>query len=326
MNPPTQCFSPNPLVSIVVPAFNHESYVKTCLDSVFNQSYREIELLIINDGSSDKTHQEIQNWIDNCPPRFIRFQYINRENFGLTKTLNQGLEWSQGKYFSSIASDDILAEDKIKLLVSELEKKGTSFSAAFGNAKFIDDLGQDFSMKIEDIHGSIVGKTTLFLEYYTHERKFDFRDPEYFGTYPSLLAGNYLPAMSNLLRTSCIREVGGWTSGNTVEDWELWLKLSKTTRFCYVDEIVAFYRWHESNASKVKRERILRDSIKLLEKERDFAVSNAYQEYFYPVFFYNIKLLKEVDFKEFQKKLLSLLMDFRFIRFAFKKILRRGNA
>ncbi|WP_211327997.1 glycosyltransferase family 2 protein [Algoriphagus antarcticus] len=316
----------NNLVSIIVPAFNHEDYVEICLESIFNQTYAEIELLIVNDGSTDQTHQKIQNWLEKCPDRFLRVEYINRENRGLTNTLNQGLKWANGIYFSAIASDDILEIDKISLLVSELEKKGESYGAAFGNAKFIDGKGEAISLEIKDSTGAVITKTALFLEHYTYGRKFNFRDPAYFGTYSSLLAGNYLPAMSTLVRTESIREEGGWTAGNTVEDWEMWLKLSKNSRFAYVDQIVASYRWHEGNTSKIKRERILRDSIKLLENEMSYATVNSYHNGFFPVYLFNVRLLKEFDRKEYKKKMIKLLLNKSFLRFVSIKIRQRRNA
>jgi alpha-1,3-rhamnosyltransferase len=315
----------NKLVSIIVPAFNHEDYVEICLESIFKQTYLEIELLIINDGSTDQTHQRIQNWLEKCPDRFLRVEYINRENRGLTNTLNQGLDWANGIYFSAIASDDILEIDKIDLLVFELEEKGQSYAAAFGNAKFIDGNGEAISLEIKDSTGTAIIKAALFLEYYTYGRKFNFRDPAYFGTYISLIAGNYLPAMSTLVRSESIRAVGGWTSGNTVEDWELWLKLSKNFRFAFVDQIVASYRWHEGNASKVKRERILRDSIKLLENEMTYATANSYHDRFFPVYLFNVKLLKEFDRKEYKKKMAKLMINKSFIRFISIKIRERRN-
>jgi alpha-1,3-rhamnosyltransferase len=316
----------NKLVSIIVPAFNHEDYVEICLESILKQTYPEIELLIINDGSSDGTDLRIQNWLEKCPDRFLRVEYVSRDNRGLTNTLNQGLEWANGLYFSAIASDDILEIDKISILVSELEKKGDQYAAAFGNARFIDGKGEGISLEIKDSNGRLITKTPLFLEHYTYGRKFDFRDSVHFGTYSSLLAGNYLPAMSTLVRTESIRKVGGWTSGNTVEDWEMWLKLSKNSRFAYVDEIVASYRWHEGNASKVKRERILRDSITLLEKEMSYVASNSYHASFFPVYLFNVNLLKEFDRNVYKKKMIKLLLNKSFLRFVSIKIRQRRNA
>ncbi|MFT4856190.1 MAG: alpha-1,3-rhamnosyltransferase [Algoriphagus sp.] len=325
MKPQNNPLKSDKLVSIIVPAFNHENYVEICLESIFQQTYPQIELIIINDGSTDQTHSRIQNWLAKCPDRFKRLEYINRDNRGLTNTLNQGLEWAEGEYFSAIASDDILAIDKIRLLVAALEEKGASFAAAFGNAKFIDSEGKEISLEIKDTKGLVITETPLFLDHYTFGRKFDFKDPAYFGTYPSLLAGNYLPAMSMLVRTSSIREVGGWTSGNTVEDWEMWLKLSKNFSFCFVDQTVASYRWHDGNASKVKREQILRDSIKLLENEMTFATANSYNDAFFPVYLFNVRLLKEFDTKKYNRKMIKLLINISFLRFVSKKIRQRRN-
>ena len=85
----------------------------------------------------------IKSYEQKCQERFVRFEYRNRENKGLSSTLNEMLDWSHGKYFSAIASDDILLFNKISLLVYELEKLGDSYAVAFGNAKFIDDNSEE---------------------------------------------------------------------------------------------------------------------------------------------------------------------------------------
>ena len=132
-----------PLVSVCVPAYNHEKYVAESIQSIIDQDYKNIELIIINDGSKDKTDEVIKSYEQKCQERFVRFEYRNRENKGLSSTLNEMLDWSKGKYFTGIASDDILLFNKISLLVYELEKLGDSYAVAFGNAKFIDDNSEE---------------------------------------------------------------------------------------------------------------------------------------------------------------------------------------
>ena len=216
-----------PLVTAVIPVYNHEKYVVESIRSILNQTYQNIELIVLNDGSKDRSHQMILPLVEECQRRFARFEYINRENIGLCATLNQALAWAKGEYFSGLASDDVALPEKIQVLVDALEAKGPSYAAAFGNAWFIDDAGERISLDKDDRVTNSENREALadVMGQYTRGRSIDPKGEE-FGTYPTLMAGNYLPAMSNLVRMSAIREAGGWTPGNVVEDVEMWLKLS----------------------------------------------------------------------------------------------------
>lgn len=313
------------LVTIVIPAYNHEKFVKTCLDSAAAQTYSNLELLIINDGSTDSTHEVIQDWLKNPEAKFKRIEYISQTNKGLTATLNSALNWARGKYISPIASDDIMCPDKISLLVESLEQKGDGFAAAFGNAQFIDEIGDFVNLEIKDRDGYVLSSQHLFLDYYTYGRNLDFYNPKVFGSYSSLLTGNYLPAMSCLIRTDFIRNVGGWTAGNSVEDWELWLKLAKNHSFAFINQIVALYRLHGNNATKVKREQILRDSLWLLENEKTYALKENLHRYFYSVYQFNLRMLKEFDPKLTRKKRFHLFRDKEFYQYFLKRFKNKFN-
>ena len=120
-----------PLVSACIPAYNHEKYVAEAIESVINQDYKNIELIIINDGSKDKTNEVIMSFEEKCKERFVRFEYRNRENRGLSATLNEIIEWSQGKYFTGVASDDVMLKNKVSLLVDKLENLDETYAVAF---------------------------------------------------------------------------------------------------------------------------------------------------------------------------------------------------
>ena len=197
-------------------------------------------------------------------------------------TLNEMVDWAEGKYFTGCASDDILLPSKISLLVEKLESSDDSYSVAFGDAIFIDDNSNEvFIDRKTGEYTTEENGYKFFLDYYTFERDFDYKDEKSFGSYKTLLAGNYLPAMSYVIKLDKIREVGAWTSGNTIEDWEMWLKLSKDYKFAYIDEPVAFYRWHDSNTCKTMKFELVRDSLQLLEEEKNYAFSKGYKSAFY---------------------------------------------
>lgn len=113
----------NPEVSVIVTAYNHELYVKQCLQSIFSQTYINIKLLIINDGSKDNTDSVIKSVINESP--FSTTKYINQENRGVCKTRNTGLEWNDSEFVIFVDADDFLDNDFIYKMVrlAENEKK-----------------------------------------------------------------------------------------------------------------------------------------------------------------------------------------------------------
>jgi alpha-1,3-rhamnosyltransferase len=265
-----------PLVTAVIPVYNHERYVVESIQSILNQTYRNIELIILNDGSKDRSHEMVLSLVEECKRRFVRFEYINRENIGLSATLNQALGMARGVYFTAQASDDVAFPEKIELLVNILEAKDPTHAAAFGNATFIDDNGQQILL---DENGRVHHETTSttftsYLDFRTSRGKvLDYRSDD-FGSYTTLLSHNYLPAMSNIVKTELIRQVNGWTDGNASEDWEMWRKLSKNYKFVYIDRSLAYYRWHNGNSVKVTSNKLKLSSLLLLKKEKQYCMQN----------------------------------------------------
>jgi len=250
----------SPLVTVVIPAYNHERYVVDGIRSIINE--------------------KIASLTEECTRRFARFEYIDRVNVGLSATLNQALSIARGTYFSVLASDDIAYPNKIDTLVYALEANGAAFAAAFGNAQFIDENGRTISMVKSGRFsgGDNNEEVDNCLDYYSTSRKFTYTGAE-FGSYKTLIAGNYLPSMSNVVRTAAISEVGGWTPGNVMEDWEMWLKLARKRKFLLVDEPLAFYRWHDLNTAKTMANGLVDASLLVLNGERAFCVQNNLLSY-----------------------------------------------
>jgi alpha-1,3-rhamnosyltransferase len=310
-----------PLVSIGIPAYNHENYVASCIESLINQDYQNIEVIIINDGSQDNTHEVIMNCISECKDRFVRFEYRNRENKGLSATLNEMIKWSQGKYFSAFASDDILLENKISLLVDKLENLDETYAIAFGNAIFIDERGKKIYI---DKSGELCDKergVNLFIEYFAlvSNRIMSLKDPAYFGTYQSFLKGNYLPAMSYIAKLDKIKDVGGWTDKNTIEDWEMWLKLSKKYKFAYIDKPVALYRLHQNNSTKTHAKDIVLDCLRILKKEKQYAIINNFENEYYEQLIRIVFELRRFSFCHFLVELFRNVTQYTFVKMLIKK-------
>ena len=110
------------LVSIIVPCYNGEKYISRFLDSIINQTYKKIELIIIDDGSTDNTHIIIEGYREKLKNEGMNLKYIYQTNQGQAEALNKGLEIVMGEYLTWLDSDDILTKDSIEKKVNFLKK------------------------------------------------------------------------------------------------------------------------------------------------------------------------------------------------------------
>lgn len=213
----------NPLVSIVIPCYNHEQFVQDCIQSVIDQTYENIELIIIDDGSKDNSVLKIQEMTEKCKKRFSRFEVRSRPNRGLSATLNESIDWCKGKYFAAVASDDIILKSKIDLQVNFMEKN-TDITAIFGSANYIDESN---NVKIID---PLKQQEYIFDKIFLNECQF------------------YAP--TQLMRKSILDEIGGYNTDILVEDWYMWLKMAEKGRVYCLSDKLANYRIHANNTTK----------------------------------------------------------------------------
>lgn len=220
------------LVSVVIPCYNHERFVQDSIQSVIDQTYQNIELIIIDDGSKDGSVKKIQQMIPTCQERFIRFEFRHRPNKGLSATLNEALEWCEGEFFSPLASDDRYLRNKV---LSQVEKisEFDEVIALSSNISYIDETD------------NFIRNTNKL------ERIYYFEDI-FFAKY-------FLPASSILIKTKVLNDVNGYDETRKIEDWDMWLKLAQKGSILFMEEVLSFYRLHETNSSK---------NIKLMNNER----------------------------------------------------------
>ena len=212
-----------PLVSVMIPCYNHESFVQASIQSVIDQTYQNIELIIIDDGSKDGSVAKIEELIGICEQRFVNFEFRVRPNKGLSATLNEAIEWCQGEYYSGIASDDAMLNHKLKTQVEFLSHH-KDVLAVFGGVQDIDENNNIISTSL------------------SKARQYDFK---------RIIMHKFdLPAPTQLVRLQSLKDVGGYEPGVVLEDWYMWLKLAKHGSIYYMSEVFALYRQHNSNMSK----------------------------------------------------------------------------
>ena len=111
-------------VSIIIPVYNSEKYLRQCLDSVINQTFKDIEIIVINDGSTDNSLQIIQEYVN----KYSNIKLINKQNEGCYKARNIGLETATGEYIAFLDADDIWRPEKLKKTLDFMTKKGAAFA------------------------------------------------------------------------------------------------------------------------------------------------------------------------------------------------------
>lgn len=221
----------NPLVTIIAACYNHERFVVECLESIRNQTYPNIQLIITDDYSTDHSVDLIEQWVEihQVECKFIK----HTENMGLPKTLNEALSYSKGEYISIISTDDFwfsdFVDNRIKIFIESEESVGV----VYGGTLPIDVNGSNFP--------------------YTLPRK----SPAPEGNiYKELLRVCFIPAMSTMIRRSCFQTVGLYDESLVSEDYDMWLRIASHYHFKFSPEICSAYRIHGNSMSKNFKEEI----------------------------------------------------------------------
>ena len=137
---PTPGEGGEPLVSVLMPCFNHERHVVQALQSIADSTYRNVELIFIDDASADGSHAAAQAWLTAHAARFARVVASRHErNRGISATLNELVSQAQGHYLTFCASDDLLVADGIGLQVQRARETAAEF--VFADAQLIDEQG-----------------------------------------------------------------------------------------------------------------------------------------------------------------------------------------
>jgi len=265
-----------PLVSVLMAAYNHEKYVQEAIYSIINQTYKNIELIIIDDGSTDKTWQRIQELKDICKKRFSRVYFNTQKNIGSTLTANKLSALAQGEYSYSIASDDVSKPTAIEKLVQFLSAH-PDYVLAVGDNEMIDDssarIGWDEKRNSVPVG---IAKYKTFGEYLQRNSKNLFLSDK-FGSYEVLAKRNHIPN-GYLIRLNVLHKIEKYTQEAPLDDWFLHLQLSKLGKYKYIDEVLFSYRWHDSNTIKQK-EKMKYYSYKTIKYEEKLVNKPGFEKY-----------------------------------------------
>lgn len=225
----------NPRISVIVPCYNQGEYLDECLQTVLDQTYQEWECIIVNDGSTDNTEEKAKKWTE----KDSRFQYIYKENGGLSSARNSGLEKALGDYIQFLDSDDMIHREK--------------FSKSLSNGSEYPLVVSQFTIYKNQMHNP--GYNRVKQEYLTF-------DGIVFGWDLKFSIPIHCALISRKLLDGFLFDI----TLKSCEDWLMWIHITKDNpKALLIDEPLAHYRKEDSNNSMSSDlYKILHQRIKIL--------------------------------------------------------------
>jgi len=265
----------NPLISIIVPAYNHEDYVYDNIKMLSEQTYENLELIIIDDGSKDKTNEQITKAVKKFGSSFVAgVTHISRENMGLCATLNQMIDYAKGDYIYYTASDDFVKSTAIEEQFAVM-RNVEDIALVVCDADIIDENSKVvyWDACLNNIYDVNNAKYKTFAEFLKEKAGHIKFDSDKFGSYVSLLKGNYIPN-SLLFRKAALIEEGKYNPDIAIEDWYINLQLSKKYKIKYLDKPLFMYRWHSNNSIKNTKKMSVA-AYNIIKNEKEYCFSNG---------------------------------------------------
>jgi|ERR1035437_934679 Glycosyltransferases, probably involved in cell wall biogenesis len=247
-----------PLVSIIVITYNSSKFVLETLESAKAQTYRNIELIVTDDNSTDETVDICKKWIDENAVQFVRATLVlSKSNTGIPANINRGVNLAKGFWIKCIAGDDVLAEDCIAELIY-----------------YINTQQEDIQILYSDLI-RFYGNSIKNIEIKKFENaKFCSRESTADDQYQILLRSNRVSAATIIIRRDLLLSVNGFDERfNLLEDWPLWVKITYAGyKIYYLDKPLVYYRLHENNLSMSTNQNYLYhpvNKINIMFKEKE---------------------------------------------------------
>lgn len=204
----------NPKVSIIIPVYNGSNYLKEAIDSALSQTYKNIEIIVVNDGSTDKTEKIALSYGK-------KIRYFRKENGGVASALNLGIKKMTGEYFSWLSHDDQYFPDKLEKQINFLAQLKNKEVVLYSNYSFINESSEPFLNPVIHNHDMLKNKPLYAL-------------------YRGCING-----ITMLIPKSCFEICGDFDVNlRCTQDYEMWLRMIKTFDFVHMTDVLAKTRLH----------------------------------------------------------------------------------
>ncbi|MHC0445701.1 glycosyltransferase family 2 protein [Flavobacterium sp. 3-218] len=271
-----------PLVTVICLCYNHDKFVIEALNSIVNQTYKNIEIIVADDFSNDSSVKEIKEWQKKYSHAKL---VINDSNLGNTKTFNKALKLSNGDYIIDLAADDILLPNCVEEQISTFFKSKTErLAIVYGNAEIISE-----------------DKAHLNYYYKVGADKKAILKPASGDIYKAILSqSSMICSISSMIKKEVLLELNGYDENLSYEDLDIWIRTSRNYNFEFIDSILVqkrelpnslgnmFYKRFNSRTKKINRSTYLiikkaialnktKEENKALLKRLHFEMEKAYR-------------------------------------------------
>jgi glycosyltransferase involved in cell wall biosynthesis len=259
-----------PLVSVIAVCYNHAKYVEEALSSVLSQTYRNIELIIIDACSQDNSVSVIESWIKN---NGVDCTFERRKSpHNISQNLNFGIKASHGEFIQILATDDILKKNKLRDQIEVLQNE-PQYSAIFSNAEIIDE------------NSVLTGAT-----YQAPEKLSVAFENDSFGEL--VTRGCFVIPHSMLIRQEVYSRIGLYDESLVIEDWDFYLRFFKSgEKMLYQKDPLVFYRKVSSSAWSNKTFSLFKSQVAIFIKHDLFEMP--------PTIFKYLIFFKDMNRKDF---------------------------
>ena len=209
----------NSKVSVIIPVYNQEKYIEQAISSACEQTYKNIEVIVINDGSTDKTEEIISSLLSKYPS----VKYIVRPNRGVSKSRNTGIEKSEGLYIAFLDGDDYWDRTKVELMTNFLDCN-PDIGLVHSNARVVNENSVETGEVFVGREGNLFNELVTF-------------------------DGLSIPPPSNvMIRRAAIQKTGLFDSNlEPLEDQDFFIRISRHYKIGKIDKALGYYRMHEEN-------------------------------------------------------------------------------
>ncbi len=214
----------SPIVSVCVASYNHARFLPAMLDGILGQTFRDFEIVVVDDGSTDNSLEVLQGYARRNPEIIRVYTHPGARNLGISATINLGFEKSRGKYWCTHASDDVSYPDRLERQVAFLESH-PDVGWVYGIADLIDENGAP----LDGQFGSDLSSCTDLVENSIWE--------------------NPIVAPTTMIRRDCVLRIGPFDEEVLYSDWEYWIRLAAHYSPAFVPGSVLKYRVHGRNTS-----------------------------------------------------------------------------
>jgi glycosyltransferase involved in cell wall biosynthesis len=219
----------SPLVSVICLCYNHERFVTEAIQSVLNQTYRNLEIIIVDDKSTDRSRDQIER-IAAANDSIV---YIPlSENVGICKAFNRGLAKAKGEFIVDFATDDIFDPERIKKQVDRFEQLDSSYGVVFTDAFYVNAEG-----KVLRRHVASMRAQNLINQIPQGD------------VYADLIERYFVAAPTMLVRREVLSVLNGYDESLAYEDFDFWIRSSRLFKYSYIGEPLTMIRKHDGSMS-----------------------------------------------------------------------------